>query len=354
MPEAFTNFMYGCGPFWIANSITSTFLGETNREKQYENVKENEDFQLEMERARNIAQDEMEAEKIAFHRHLLNLQREHCRELRLQQAANMEQQIELPFFAAQWPLALPADTILKELEQNKQQPLNVIMLHTPLIAGRKGQMEYREAYIIQRERGKNGLYKKLEHIIFQDMSLIGDVRFRRDAHKKENCTNADIMNIHFLMGNIPTLVIMPKYQDNHIFFNAAMWDEQAERPLIRPLFAMQHNPIHAQEDENFCNEVIEKLHYIISIIIGEVRDQYAMLTWGKQPTLSELLNAKGNERMKQFALSNDGIRTFLLQENESTRKALEAKGSALLQLYDESDVNYMLCSLDKQNKMLNA
>ena len=46
MPEAFTNFMNGCAPFWIANSITSTYLGETNRERQFEIAKENEDFQL--------------------------------------------------------------------------------------------------------------------------------------------------------------------------------------------------------------------------------------------------------------------------------------------------------------------
>lgn len=354
MPEAFTNFMNGCAPFWIANSITSTYLGETNRERQFEIAKENEDFQLEMERARQIAQDEIEAEKIAFHRHLMNLQREHCREERIKQAANMEQQIELPFFAAQWPLALPADTIRKEIEQNKQQPLNILMLHTPLIAGRKGQMEHREAYIVKREQGKNGIYKNLEHAICQDMAIIGDVRFRRDAHKKENCTNADIMNIHFLMGSIPTLVIMPKYQDYRIFFNAAMWDEQAERPLIRPLFAMQHDPILAQEDENYCKEVIEKLHYTISIITGAIRDQYAMLTWGKQPSLPTLLNAEGNERMKQFAVSNNGIRNFLLQENESTRKALEMKEPALLQLYAQADINYMLRSLDEQTKMLNA
>lgn len=354
MPEAFTDFMNGCGPFWIANSITSTFLGETNRDRQFEISKESEEFQLEMERARNITQDKIEAEKIAFQRYMMDLQRARQRELRARQAINMDKQVELPFFVAQWPLELKPHTIQQEIGQTGRHQFNVIMLHTPLIAGRKGQIVHREGYIIEREQGRNGLYKRLEYAIYKDMALIGDVNFRRDAHKKENCTNADIMNIHFLMGSIPTLVIMPKYQDNQIFLTVAIWDEQAERPLIRPLFAMQHDPVLAQEDENYCNEVIEKLHYTISIITGTIRDQYAMLTWGKQPILHTLLNANGNARMKEFALSNKGIRGFLQQENESTRKALDSKDPELLKVYVETDVNYMLRSLEEQNQMLNA
>ena len=354
MPEAFTNFMNGCAPFWIANSVTSTYLGETNRDRQFEIAKESEDFQKEMERARNITQDQIEAEKIAFQRYMMNMQREYCREERIKQAANLEQQIELPFFIDKWPLELAPDTILKENIRKGKHSLNVILLHTPLIAGKKGQMELREAYIRNREQGENGLYETLEYAIEHDMPFIGDVKFRKDAHKQEKSKSADIMNIHFLMGNIPTLVIILKYQDNRLFFNAAMWDEQAARPLIRPLFAMQHDPILAQEDENYCNEVIEKLHYTISIIIGAIRDQYAMITWGKQPTLSALLNGECNKRMKNFALNNSGMRNFLLQENEGIRKVLDAKEPALLQIYDQADINYMLRSLEEQAKMLNA
>ncbi len=352
MLELFTELMNGCGPFWIANSVTATVLGVGNRNRQLQNAEENKEFQWELQRARDISQNDIEAQKIAHQRMMMSLYRRWQREERAQQVINMDAKIQLPFYTNNWPLALDPSVILGLIRQKTpQQSMNVIMLRTPLLAGAKGQMNNRENYVVQQE--KDRIYKVLEHNIATGMGQIGDVTFRKDAgSKKENYTNADIMNIHFLMGSIPTLVIMPKYQDNQIFLSAAMWDEQATRPLIQPLFAMYHDPILARDDENYRNEVIEKLHFTISIITATIRDQYAMLTWGKQPTLSVLLD--GNERMKQYALENKGIRNFLLQENESTRKALEANAPKLLEVYAQADVDYMLRSLQEQNKMLNA
>lgn len=350
MSELSMNMMNGCGPFWIANSMTSAYLGKINRDKQFEISKESEEFQLEMEHARNRVQDKIEAEKIAFQRCMMKLQREYCREERNMQAANLERSVEVSFFAAQWPLALPVHTILEELK-NEQRSLNVILLHTPLIAGVKGQIVGRENYIVKRELE---LYDGLEQSVYKDFELNTDVYVRRGAHTKEKCSSADIMNIHFLMGNIPTLVIMLKHQDNRIYFTVAMWDEQAERPLIRPLFAIPHDSILARENEKYCSKMVEKLHYTISIITGAIRDQYAMLTWGNLPILPNLLQKEGNENMKRYALENKGIYNFLQQENNSTREALSGQNPDLLQVYAQADVNNMLCLLDKQNEVFHS
>lgn len=349
LAEFFTN---GCGPFWIANSITSTFMGERNRNLQMQAAEENENFQRRLQEQQNLSQEEMERERIAFRRHLMDLTRQWQREERAQAALSLDINAELPHFVAQWPLALLPDTILTQIRQNTAQPLNVILLHTPLIAGAKDQMVHRETYILQREKK---VYERLEYEIGNNMPLIGDVCFRQEAHQRENSTSADIMNIHFLMGSIPTLVLIPKYQDERISLSIAMWDEQASRPYIRPLFAMPHNPVLARENEGYLKEVMEKLNYSISVITGAIRDQYALLTWGKQPTLNALLDAPGNDRMKSFAMQNRAIRGFVQQEIANTLQALETEHTpALLQVYEPADIENMKAQLSEQQKLYNA
>lgn len=335
--------------FFIANALTATILGGKNRDLQHKIAEENEAFQLRLEQQRNLSQEQMELEKIKFRRYLMELTREWQREERKQSFDNMARTTELHTFANQWKLNLRPSTILSLIKKaNDTSPINVIFLHTPLVIGQNGQLTMRGQIA-------NQMYKSIEDQIKKDVIIISDVKFHGKASKLETYTNADIMNIHYLMGSLPTIVFLPKYQDENIYLTVAMWDEISVRPLIRPLFSMPHDTILSSTDEKYRKEVIEKLHYTLSIITGTIRDKYAMLTWGKQPTLNALLDAKGNERIKQFALQNAGIRGFLMQENESTIQALDsAKTPALLNIYEQADINKMKALLVDQQKMLNA
>ena len=331
-----------CGAFWIANTITATFLGEKNRDLQQKMADENQAFQLQLEQMKNESQDQLEQEKIAFRRKMQNLTRQWMREERNLSLCNMEQSIQLGTYVQSFPLALPPATILNMIANKNnsamQDPqMEVILLHTPLLSGTKGQMVSREAYVIKKE---TQLYDTLEYQIKADTAYLGNVNFHKDACKKFRTSNADIMNIHYLMGNTPTLVIRPKFQNGKILFTAAMWDEQATRPLIKPLFSISYNPILTQKDKEYSTEVIEKLHYIISIIVGVVRDQYALITWGKAPTLSKMLDS--NENMKLFVKQNSVIQNFVLQENDYTIKSLESKNNPnVLKVYEETELKTM-------------
>lgn len=341
-----------CGAFWIANTITATFLGEKNRNLQQKIAEENQAFQLQLEQMKNESQEQLEQEKIAFRRKMQNLTRQWMREERNSSLSNMEQSIQLGTYIQSFPLDLHPATILNEISNNatsRPNQLEVILLHTPLLAGAKGQMASREAYILQQE---NQLYEQLEFDIkTQDSSCIGNINFRKDACKKFRTSNADIMNIHYLMGSIPTLIVRPKYQDGKILFTAAMWDEQATRPLIKPLFSISYNPVLAQKGEEYSKEVIEKLHFIISIIIGVVRDQYAVITWGKAPTLHTMLS--NNEDMKNFVMQNPTISNFILQENYNTIAALdETQNPDILKVYEKAELRNMQKGIYEQMECL--
>ena len=139
IPIASQNIRFpGYGMFWVANSISSTLLGWNNRRLQDKAHERNQEFQLEMERARRITDDERMQEDIAFKRRLVALAREQRQEVSRQSFNAQMQAIELKYYLQYcWPLdPLLPQTILHEIRnvaKNAAPRLNVILMHTPLL-----------------------------------------------------------------------------------------------------------------------------------------------------------------------------------------------------------------------------
>lgn len=347
----------GYGLFWVVNSINATVMGADNRALQKQIADDNEAFQIELEKARNYAQDEAEAEKIAYRRRMIVLSRQWREELSANSLSKQLQAIQVQSLVANWPLKLLPDTILSEIkcqsENGLSKKLNVILLHAPLLSGKNGGTTIREAYILKDEAL---LYQDLEYRIqTYDAPLIGDIDFRKDACSEIRGGNSDIMNIHFLMSSLPTLVISPRYHDGKISFIAAAWEAQATRPLIRSLFDMDYNPKMALANEGYRSELTELYHYAISAITGIVRDNYAVLTLGKEPTLASLVSAPGNERMRQFITQEPQIARFIKQEHENTLAALKQNNTPKLwDVYDAKDIKHMEHIFSSQMEALTA
>ena len=129
----------GYGFFWVANSMLATMMGQNNRDLQTEAAQKNQEFQMELENARNLAQDELEAEKIAFKRRMVKLSRLYRQK---ETYRSFEQQLETieiqSYIERYWPLAKGLPHILlseikKNKDSNKPLPLNVVLLHAPLL-----------------------------------------------------------------------------------------------------------------------------------------------------------------------------------------------------------------------------
>ena len=203
----------GYGMFWVANSISSTLLGWNNRRLQAQAHEKNQEFQLEMERARHITDDERMQEEIAFKRRLVALAREQRQDAARRSFNAQMQAIELKHYLQYcWPLdPLLPQTILQEIRNGagiEKPRLNVILMHAPLLPLR--------AYGSDANALDADIYKDLEYAIKRnDVPLIGHVDYWKDACQKPDLTggNASIMNIHFLMSQMPTLVIAPQYRE---------------------------------------------------------------------------------------------------------------------------------------------
>lgn len=331
----------GYGMFWVANSISSTLMGWNNRRLQEKAHERNQEFQLEMERARNLTEDLKIQEEIAFKRRLMALSRQFRQEESAVAFNTQMKAVELQFYLQQcWPLdpQLPY-VLLQETERESishDGRLNVILMRTPLLPQKK----YGGANDLDA-----ALYNNIEYSIMQeDIPSIGDVKYRKDACIKENTCggNANFMNIHFIMSQLPTLVIEPYYSNGKMTFKAAVWEPQAARPYIRNLFSFAFSPEKALESNEYRNEVIEKIHTSVSIITGVVRDSYMLLTQGKSLTLPIWLNDSKHQNMKLIASKECGIQEFLSLESKNMLDSLdEVKMPHLLEAYSKEDIQDM-------------
>ena len=341
----------GYGMFWVANSISSTLLGWNNRRLQVQAHEKNQEFQLEMERARHITDDERMQEEIAFKRRLVALSREQRQEVAKVSFISKLKLRELTYYLDNyWPLdPLLPDIFLQEMQAGQiafNSQLNVILMHAPLLPLR--------AYGSNANVLDANIYKELEYSIKkEDVPLIGNVNYWKDACQKPDLTggNASIMNIHFLMSQVPTLVIAPQYREGKMYLSGAVWEPQASRPLIRPLLDFDFNPVEAEKSIDYRQKMIDLLHASISVITGAVRDSYMVLTQRGIPTLPTLLNDENHVEMKRLVTGNAGLKAFIKQENDNILAALdEERMPRLLEIFDKKDIE-AIKELVKSNKL---
>lgn len=338
----------GYGMFWVANSISSTVLGLANRNLKDKASERNEEFQLEMRRAQELTDDKRMQEEYAFKRRLLDLSRQHRSEQAAIQFNNQMKAIELKHFLQHsWPLdpQLPF-VFLSDIEKGNIElhpKLNVILMHAPLLPQRK----YGGANDADAE-----LYKAMEYDIMKsDVPCIGNLEYRKDAAFKNYEKgiadilggNSSIMNIHFLMSQLPTLVISPRYtNDGLMHFSGAVWEPQAARPLTRPLFSINYDIYEMSRSNEYRDLMMGKIHAAVSVITGSVRDSYMMLTQGKAPTLAHWLNDGKHTEMKRLVSEDRGIKMFVNKENNNILAALDGHNSPrLLEAYSQTDIDNM-------------
>lgn len=338
----------GYGLFWVANSISSTLLGMANRRLKDKASEHNEAYQNEIRRAQEITQDKQTQEEYAFKRRLLDLSRQYRNEQTAIQFNNQLQAMELKYFLQyNWPLdpQLPF-VFLNEIRNGeiKLHPnLNVILMHAPLLP-------------MRRFGGANDadaeLYMNMEdEIANNDANAIGNIEYRASAAFKDfdrgiaeiSGGNSSIMNIHFLMSQIPTLIISPYYtNDGLMHFNGAVWESQSPRPLNRSLFSFNYDIYEASRSKEYRTLMMNKFHAAVSVITGSVRDSYMMLTQGKEPTMAHWLNDAKFSEMKKIVFEDVGIKRFIRKENDNILAALNERNSQrLLEAYSQADINNM-------------
>lgn len=306
MPGVFSPYMLVC-------STLQTVFGYDRRKEQDKQADIAQRRQLELRKAREEFQDELEAQKVADMRAKMAVARRYRAEERFEQTVLQHRTEELrAFFVRCLPIKQQAIPILLETARNYKTvgydstcPLNVVLLHT-----KQDALRY------------DDIFDELD----KTRDQIGNIEFRRWCDK-DIAHNSAILNLHAIMSNIPTLVISPYFQGGAIHYTASMWEAQSDvKPMIRPLFSMRCPIEYLLPNRKFTEEgrkaIQEQIAMISTVVSGCARDSYMLMTQGKMPTLPSFL--KNNTRILENLLKEENrqLYSFMLDEYKTMNAML--------------------------------
>lgn len=300
-------------PYMLISSTLQTVFGFDRRNQQEIQTDIAQRHQLELRAAREEFQDELEAQKIADMRTKMAVARKYRCEERYDQTVLQHKTEELREFFMKYlpikkrciPILLEEANHYKALGYDSNCPLNVILLHT-----RQVELDYDE------------ICDKLDKAV----PFLGSIVYQRWCDK-DVAHNSAILNLHAIMGNIPTVVISPYYWNGAIHFTASMWEAQSEaKPMIRPLFSIECPQEFLCAGQRFTKEgkkaIQERITLISIIVSGCARDSYMLMTQGLTPTLPLYLKENPNVVKELVKPENKEILAFMLGEYTATKALL--------------------------------
>ena len=306
----------GCfSPYMLISSTLQTVFGFDRRSEQEKQLDITEQHQLELRHAKEEFQDELEAQKVADMRAKMAIARRYRSREKFEQTVLQHKTDELRDFFTKYlpikkkciPILLEEAESYKQLGYDSSCPLNVVLFHT-----RQNELNYDEIC--------DNMDKSTQ--------WLGNIVYRRWCDK-DIAHNSGILNLHAIMGNIPTLVISPFFQSGAIHYNASMWEAQSDaKPLIRPLFSIECPQEYIGMGHHFTQEgkraIQDQISFISTIISGCARDSYMLITQGLTPTLPLYLKHNPSVVLALSRPENREVRQFMIDEYASAAALLSS------------------------------
>lgn len=328
-------------PYMLISSTLQSVFGYDRRKEQDKQADIAQQHQLELRKAKEEFQDELEAQKVADMRAKMAVARKYRAEERFEQTVLQHKTEELrtyfkclPIKQIVIPQLLDAAKDYKKLGYNSDCPLNVVLLHTKQAA-----LDY------------NNICDNLDKTQMQ----IGNIVYRRWCNK-DVAHNSAILNLHAIMSNIPTLVISPFFQGGSIHFTASMWEAQSEaKPMIRPLFSIPCPTEYLAPQQKFTEEgrkaIQDRIVLISTIVSGCARDIYMLMTQGRVPTLPNYL--KNNPEVLKSLTNEENKELCSFMQNEyKTMNDLLEKSDCPSHLLTNEEIKQLATEAGKASKEL--
>lgn len=306
--------MQGCfSPYMLISSTLQSVFGYDRRKEQERQADIAQLHQLELRKAREEFQDELEAQKVADMRAKMAVARRYRAEERFEQTVLQHRTEELkayfmrclPIKPQAIPIMLDAARKYKALGYNSNCPLNVVLFRT-----KQSALSY------------DDIFNELDKTSGQ----LGNIEYRRWCDK-DVAHNSAILNLHAIMSNIPTLVISPYFQGGSIHYTISMWEAQSDsKPMIRPLFSIPCPIKYILPNQKFteegCKAIQKQIALISTIVSGCARDSYMLMTQGILPTLPSFL--KNNPDILENLLKGENrqLCSFMLNEYKTMNELL--------------------------------
>lgn len=300
---------FGCfSPYMAISSTLQTIFGYQRRNEMEQSAMESQQLADELRMARDKVDRELEDQRIKETQAKLIVARRYrtAEKAEVDRLNKMAGEIRLffnkylPIDSAMLPVILDIARDYRMKGYDTSCPLNVLLLHT----------------------GENMIgYDSVNNRLERTEAELGNIVFRRWCNKNA-AHNGSILNLNYVMANIPTLVISPFMQGEMLHFTASMWEaDSGQNPLIRPLFSIECKREELKSEEG-RTRIEDSLFYVSTLIAGCARDSYMLMSLGRKPTLPSYIEY--HPQLKTFLCqpANHSVRQFVLDEYASTVKCL--------------------------------
>ncbi len=291
-----------CSPFFFANAIKSLAFGKLGARSNEQRSIEGIEYRKKLNTLKEQFEDEQFQCELSANRKKLQLGRLYQNEQALKQFENQKKRVEFNYFKNNcWPLVIDINTIWSlHTKESPIQPLTIIVSASNAI-------NYNKNY--------NNFCTKLR----KALNDIANIHFYAAAWRDEYKGGmAQGLNLHYLMQGLPTLLIMPYYQDGQMHINVSMWSfSRAGIESYNHYTALSID----YNDKEISPESELKLGNAMLLVAGVVRDSYMLSEYQAPAILPTLLK-------ERFASLPDSHQEFLMREYNDM---LKISGTALYQ-----------------------
>lgn len=248
----------GCSPFFFTSAIQSAVFGETARAQQSQLVDSNLEFREYLQDLRNEYARERLDSQLLFRRESYELGRQHLIQQTIAMNKSRQKQADfIDFLNHYWPLEQSVYSVLMERERFLAQrsivPLTVYIAKTELTSSVRNTSQYEQF---------------CEDLISY-MQPFG-VTIEKCPWKNA-CQSrlSEAMNVNFIMGGIPALLVFPYQQGNTIGIETASWS------FARGLQGMNHSKslqIKCSDNKSISQITMSA----VKATIGMTRDAYML------------------------------------------------------------------------------
>ncbi|MDE6338965.1 MAG: hypothetical protein K2K97_04155 [Muribaculaceae bacterium] len=266
----------GCSPFFFTSAMQSMLFGEIGRHNQSEMMESNLEFREHIQKIRNQYSKERLEDQLLFRRESYELGRQYLIEQTLAQYESRKKMADFAdFIDNYWPLASTPFAVLENrkdyLERKSVIPLNVLIAKT-------------EATSSLRDTSLYGNF--CESLISELQNKLHGITIEKSPWGK-SCQSriSEAMNINYIMGGIPTLIIFPYKDGNTLGIETASWS------FGRGFQSMNHTKL--LQIENIDSEDATELALsAVKATIGMTRDAYILAEYHAPAVYPQLVDDK--------------------------------------------------------------
>ena len=276
--EEHTSIFEGCSSFFITSSILSLYNGWRNRGNSIKNALADDEFQKELQRQKEIYEDQKEAEEWAFKFWLRRKQREFAQTENSRRLEKDLLKADLQMFFKDWPLQIA----IEALNDKRKKEISGVM-PISIVVGKHIKGDAKDPLSLS----YSSIVDEIKPIL-NGLDII-EPNVYRFKDKINVCGGAALAYIYSMMSTFPTVVIMPVLDERHrkINLSVGVWNQDSLFPLQKEVFSLEYDSYRICIDKEYLNSKLREIKISYIAIAAVTNDTYSLLESGKCPTFPD-------------------------------------------------------------------